>query len=618
MKIKILLLFSSFLLLVVGIQPAQATLSIGPSGVHDKLESNMVAEHSFQIKRTYPDQVSNFVVELEDVDAAKYVDLHGQDSFAIERGEYGYDYIFTIDTTGAPEGKHEVDISFVQETADKEGSTMAVRYGVQGTIYFEVVDEFVPEDNPTNLSNTTDLITGLSIVDFKADKDIYIAGSEAVFNWEISNNLENEAFANTPVDIAVYYEGRRISGMGSTCNKVLAPGGVCEGEYVYDIPVRKNGEYSITLNVAGNIESLPFSIKIPFYQTNWFLGVFIGIGLICLLILYIYSDLLLMYIKYLHEHNKRYLRRGAKKMKQIRVLRYNKLAATAVVVILLFGVIGTYLSIPNIKAAEFPGAVNLMGQMVAFTNDQDGGMHLFRSRDLMLDYLSNGWVLYPHTDNNFFAIPEDVTQDFYLVTTGTIFQYDYSKLPGQITSVDVNKRKSLMLLQGTSGEDGTPYYCLSGIGVDNGPQCTYLQDLMDDSQVVEMGWVGEEDVVMISVDNKQYSYNYWSDQLVETDQGQAMQEIGVRTYQMAQYLTSQDSDWKMFYNILYNWKQKKAYRLYDSVRLYPLSDSYYLMVDEQGDLNMLDLEKEQHYYIDQVERGTRFYLIEEDYLITTP
>ncbi|MFH1142300.1 MAG: hypothetical protein ABIH67_03450 [Candidatus Uhrbacteria bacterium] len=618
MKTKILFLSSLLLLLFGGVQPVQASLSIGPSGVHEKLEVGMEVESSFRIGRIYPDQVADFTVEISG-SATEFIDLHGQNEFTIERGEYGYEYKFSIDTTGAPVGEYQAIVEFIQETTADTGAAMAIRYGVKGTVNIEVVEEFTPEDNPTNLSGTTDLISGLSVLDLKADQDIYSAGSQANFTWIVKNNLENEAFVSIPIEATIYLDGTRISGMSGGCSQMLVPEGECEKSYSFDIPNRKKGNYSLVVNVAGNVESLTFTVQTPFYQTNLFFGILVGLGLLCLVILFIYSDLLIMYLKYLHEHNKKLLRRGSVKMKKIRILRYKKLTGSVIVAIVIFGFVTTYLSIPKISLAELSGNTDLHDQMIAYTNQKSDGVHFIRSKDLVQDDLVGDWVVYPFADDRFFAIPDDITHDFYMINPSLIFQYDYSKLPGAIDAVDVNYRQSLMLLQGTR-EDGSLYHCLSGIGVDQGPECVYLEDLMDDNQaIMEMGWFGDEDVVMIYLDQKQYSYNYWSDQLVEIDQSEEKQEIGVLVYQQADSISNENSDWKMFRNIIYNWKQKKAYRLDVQVKLYPLDQqNYFLTVSANGSLNMLDLLNEKYYYLGQVDQSTQFYLLERGYLITTP
>ena len=89
-------------------------------------------------------------------------------------------------------------------------------------------------------------------------------------------------------------------------------------------------------------------------------------------------------------------------------------------------------------------------------------------------------------------------------------------------------------------------------------------------------------------------------------------------FQPAEPILKHDEDWKVFYNIIYNWEQKKAYRLGDTPSLYQLSENHYLTVNEQGELRLLDLEKEKMYFVDQVQHGARLYLVEPGYFITTP
>ena len=619
MKVKLLLLCSIVLLLVIGgIEPAHAALSIGPSGAHEKLIPGIQTEHTFYIGRTYPDEVVDFSVELSE-GAEEFVDINGQDTFTIERGDYQYLYTITIDSTGLEPGIYEADIRFVQESMQETNAAMAVRYGVQGTIDLEVVQEYAPEDNPTDLHGSGELVADIGILEFESDKELYLSGNTAVFNWKAKNNSESEAFSNVPVEATIFFDGGRVSGMNGKCGDVLSPGEECEGTYQYQIPTYRSGDYSLILNIAGNIETLPFQINTPFYYTNWFRGILIAIGLICLAILFIYSDVCIMYAKYLHEHNKRILRRGAKKMQKIRILRYKKTIGVIIPAILVCGVVGTYLRIPVIESSELEGLINLNDQMVVYVDQVDQGIHMIRPKDLVQDYVEGEWTVYFYSDNRFFLIPQDRENNVYLVNPSIIFQYDYSALPGPIDSVDVNKRQSLMLLQGENEETNKRYYCLSGIGIDDGPQCVFLEDLMDDENVIaQMGWLGDEDVMMIYVDDKQYTYNYWSDQLMVVDQVEEGQEIGAMVFQPAEPILKHDEDWKVFYNIIYNWEQKKAYRLGDTPSLYQLSENHYLTVNEQGELRLLDLEKEKMYFVDQVQHGARLYLVEPGYFITTP
>lgn len=242
---------------------------------------------------------------------------------------------------------------------------------------------------------------------------------------------------------------------------------------------------------------------------------------------------------------------------------------------------------------------------------------MIRLHDLTQNLFSGERTFYSYLDDRFFILPPNQSNNFYLVTPSYLFEYDYSVLPGPIDSISVNDRQSIMLIKGERPDD-SKYYCLSWIGVDHGPDCVYLEDLMEDKYFIgQTGWIGDDLLAIVGFKDVYYSYNYWSGELNEIDGDEVSSLIRTTNYQPTEPLSDNITDWKLFGNIVYNWQQKKAYRLNTPKSFHYLSDDYYLMIDRWQRLNLLDLVGGQYFYLNQVDSTPDFYQFEQGYRIDT-
>ncbi len=148
-----------------------------------------------------------------------------------------------------------------------------------------------------------------------------------------------------------------------------------------------------------------------------------------------------------------------------------------------------------------------------FHASKDVSQSLVRLNDGSLQPLSGTWNFFEPASDQLFAFPsneatkKEYKQKFFLIEHAGITPLDATTLPNKIDSVVENRPQTYALFSGKRPDSNKPFVCLSELNIANGPNCVFLDALVDQS-IMSVNFSGEH-TVLITTENGSFIYDAW-------------------------------------------------------------------------------------------------------------
>jgi|GEM_PF-6970597 len=144
-------------------------------------------------------------------------------------------------------------------------------------------------------------------------------------------------------------------------------------------------------------------------------------------------------------------------------------------------------------------------------NADDRIIHTFQTQT---QTLSGNWDYYPLSDNHVYAISqkpaETSAHQVFLLSDLNVYPLNASKLPGKIDLIQEDSSSMYALFSGVNNEDKSPFYCLTELFIMNGPDCLYLEQILDHN-MRDVHFLDEKpNQIAYRTDEGYFSYDIWT------------------------------------------------------------------------------------------------------------